>query len=260
MKSVLITGATSGIGYELARLFYKEGYLLILVGRSHEKLDEVSKKLKSSQTAQEIILICEDLSEVGAAKRIYDKVKQRGIELDLLINNAGAGYVGEFVKEHEGQILQHIHLNIATLTLLTRYFGVDMKTRGKGKILNVASTGSYHPGPYTSVYYATKSYVVRYSEALAEELRRRKSPVTISLLCPGPVRTEFDRVAGVQFSLKGLKSEDVAEYAVRKTLRGKRIITPGVVMRMVRFGQRLLPDFLLARIAYCQQHRKRDRK
>ena len=120
MKSVLITGATSGIGYELSKLFYKSGYLLILVGRNNEKLEQTRKQLENNKMAQEVILICEDLSEIDAAKRIYEEVKQRGIFVDILINNAGAGYVGEFVKEDEKQIVEHIHLNIASLTLLTR--------------------------------------------------------------------------------------------------------------------------------------------
>lgn len=226
MKSVLITGATSGIGYELAKLFYKEDYLLILVGRSHEKLDDVSKKLKNSQTAQEIILICEDLSEVGAAKRIYEKVKQRKVELDLLINNAGAGYVGEFVKEDEAQILQHIHLNIVTLTLLTRYFAADMKTRGKGKILNVASTGSYHPGPYTSVYYATKSYVLSLTEALYEELRG--TGVQIASLCPGATKTNFAAAAGRENSSIAMSAESVAKKAFMGLEKNKKHIVPGI--------------------------------
>lgn len=226
MKSVLITGATSGIGYELSKLFYKAGYLLILVGRNNEKLEQTRKELERNKMAQEVILICEDLSEIDAAKRIYEEVKQRGIFVDILINNAGAGYVGEFVKEDEKQIVEHIHLNIASLTLLTRYFAADMKNKGEGKILNVASTGSYHPGPYTSVYYATKAYVLSLTEALYEELKW--TGVQVASLCPGATETNFAAAAGRQNSSIAMSAESVAKQAFIGLKKNKKHIVPGM--------------------------------
>ena len=249
----LITGASSGLGRDMARALAARGWDLILVACREDRLKELASSLSVNTTVS-----VRDLSDADECLRLFEEWEDEPLE--MLVNNAGFGLFGAYDEVDLQRELSMIDVNVRAVHILTKRFAEKFEKQGHGRILNVASSAGFLPGPLMSTYYATKSYVVRYSEALAEELRRRKSPVTISLLCPGPVRTEFDRVAGVQFSLKGLKSEDVAEYAVRKTLRGKRIITPGVVMRMVRFGQRLLPDFLLARIAYGQQHRKRDRK
>lgn len=229
MAYVLITGATSGIGYELSKVFYVKGWSLILVGRSEEKLVKIKKNLEGLRRTgqpQEIICICEDLSNEKAAVRIYMKVKAAKAVVKILINNAGAGYVGPFIEEQVSQITNHIQLNIAALTLLTRYFVEEMKQCGGGKILNVASTGSYCPGAYTAVYYATKAYVLSLSEALYEELK--SEGIHVASLCPGATKTNFSLAAGRKDSKLGMNPEFVAQKAYMGLLKNKKIIVPGI--------------------------------
>jgi len=241
MDYVLITGATSGIGYALAEIFYQKGHSLILVGRSLEKLrqtkvqltkregmdiNEIDLKRKERETSQEIILICQDLSQQEAAQKVYTQVKSQGLKVQILINNAGAGYVGAFVEEDERMILEHMVLNMTSLTLLTRYFAEEMKKLGEGKILNVASTGAYHPGSYTAVYYATKAYVLSLSEALYAELK----PVGIHVasLCPGATKTNFAKAAGRADASIAMSAEEVAAKAYKGLMKNKRVIIPGI--------------------------------
>ena len=243
MKNVLITGATSGIGYELSKIFYKEGYSLILVGRNAQKLEEMKKQFIKEGKNQEIVLICQDLNEVDAAKKIYEKVRQKELEVHILINNAGAGYVGEFLKEDEKQILQHIHLNMTSLTLLTRYFAEEMKKNKEGKILNVASTGSYHPGPYTAVYYATKAYVLSLSEALYEEMK--DEGIHVASLCPGATKTNFAASAGRRDTSIAMSANYVAYEAFIGLKKNKKYIVPGLKNRIwIRFPKWLAVPFI----------------
>lgn len=191
--SVLITGASSGIGLELAKVFACHNYDLIIAARSKEKMDILKQELEEKYNVK--VHVCEvDLSNEEGVKLLYDKVKALGEEVEILINNAGAGYVGEFTNEPRERDLQIIQLNMTSLTLLTKYFAQEMIQKQKGKILNVASTGSYHPGPYTAVYYATKAYVLSLSEALNIELK--EYGITVSALCPGATKTNFAKAAG----------------------------------------------------------------
>lgn len=249
----LITGASSGLGRDMARALAARGWDLILVARREDRLNELASSLPVNTTVS-----VRDLSKAEECLKLFEEWKDA--PLDMVVNNAGFGLFGAYDEVDLQREMDMVDVNVRAVHILTKRFAEKFEKQGHGRILNVASSAGFLPGPLMSTYYATKSYVVRYSEALAEELRRRGTSVTISILCPGPVRTEFDGVAGVQFSLKGLRSEDVAEYAIRKTLQGKRILTPGFVMKLVRFGQRLLPEFLLARITYRQQHRKRCKK
>lgn len=229
MGYVLLTGATSGIGYELTKIFYKNGYSLILVGRSEEKLLKVKQELcqmKLQGQHGEILWIRQDLEKENVADEIFKQVQSWKIKVQILVNNAGAGYVGEFIEEDEKYIKAHMQLNMTTLTLLTRYFAEQMKEEGGGRILNVASTGSYHPGAYIAVYYATKAYVLSLSEALYEELKPYK--IRVSSLCPGATKTNFSKAAGKSDSGIAMSAAFVAEQAYKGLMRGKKVIIPGI--------------------------------
>lgn len=228
MEYVLITGATSGIGYALAKIFYEEGESLILVGRNEQKLQDTKEMLLSlkEQLHQEVIVICQDLNQENAAQKVYEEVKAHNLSVKILVNNAGAGYVGQFVEEDIEEIVQQMHLNMVSLTVLTRYFAEEMKKKGTGKILNVASTGAYHPGVYTAVYYATKAYVLSLSEALYEELK--PLGIHVASLCPGATRTNFAQAAGRVDAPIAMTAEVVAKKAYRGLIKNKRLIVPGI--------------------------------
>lgn len=231
MEYVLITGATSGIGYALAEVFAAKGYALILVGRSTKKLEKTKEAIqmlmmRERKTVNQIVLITQDLSEETAARSIYETVIEKKLKVSFLINNAGAGYAGEFWEASDEKIMELTSLNIVQLTLLTKYFAKDMKLAGKGKILNVASTGAYHPGAYIGVYYATKAYVLSLSEALYEELR--PYGVTVSSLCPGATLTGFQKASGRKDTKLAMKPEFVANKAYIGLMKNKKVIVPGL--------------------------------
>lgn len=231
MEYVLITGATSGIGYALAEVFAAKGYNLILVGRSTKKLEQTKEALegimrRESKTISKIVLVTQDLSKEDAAKNIYKTVIKKKLKVGILINNAGVGYAGEFWKASDEKIMEIISLNMTQLTLLTKYFAKDMKTVGKGKILNVASTGAYHPGAYIGVYYATKAYVLSLSEALYEELK--PYGVIVSSLCPGATLTSFQKASGRKDTKLAMKPEFVAKKAYIGLMKNKKVIVPGL--------------------------------
>ena len=203
----LITGASSGIGRDIAINLSKKGYDLILVARDLEKLNEVKSKLHTN-----VEVVSMDVSNAENCKELHEKYQN----IDILVNNAGFGDCGYFTKTSLDKELKMIDTNIVAYHVLTKLYLQDMKQKNSGKILNVASIAGFMPGPLMATYYSTKAYVVRLSEAIREELRREKSNVQISILCPGPVNTNFNKVADVQFALKGLSSEYVAKYAVDK--------------------------------------------
>lgn len=247
----LITGASSGIGRDMARLLSQRGYDLILVARRKERLEDLKQSLKTN-----VQIICMDISKEENCFELYDKVKNE--DIDILINNAGYGLFGKFEETDLENEISMLKVNIKALHILTKLFYKDFKQKDKGYILNVASSAGFMPGPLLSSYYASKAYVLRLSVALYEELRRDKSKVTISVLCPGPVKTEFDQVAGVSFSLKGLKSEYVAKYALNKMFNKKLIIVPGFSVKCAAIFRRLVPIKLLAKITYNVQKKKSD--
>ncbi|MCY1714950.1 SDR family NAD(P)-dependent oxidoreductase [Caproiciproducens galactitolivorans] len=245
----LITGASSGIGRDMAAVLSEQGFDLILVARRQERLEQVKKELKTN-----VKIICADLSDSAACIRLYEQVKEE--QIDILINNAGLGVFGAFDETDLQKELRMIDTNIRALHILTKLFLRDFKTRDSGYILNVASSAAFQPGPLLSGYYATKAYVLRLTEAIYEELRRAHSKVHICALCPGPVRTEFDDVADVKFSVKGLQSRYVAEYAIRKMFQGKLVIVPGTTMKLAHGFGRFLPDKQILKVAYHMQKRK----
>lgn len=250
----LVTGASSGIGKEIAYYLDKLGYELILVARDKEKLEEVQKKLSKKS---KIVLI--DLANEKKIKDLYMIVKNENI--DLLVNNAGFGLFGDYEEVDLLKELEMIDVNIKAVHILTRMFLKDMEKKGQGRILNVASSaGLLKGGPLMSTYYATKSYVVNFSLAIYEELRRKKSNVKISVLCPGPVNTNFNDVAGVKFNLKSLSAEYVAKYAIDEMLnKNKLLIIPGTSTKLGIFITRFLSIKLILKITYRIQERKNKR-
>lgn len=243
----LITGASSGMGRDMAKILSQKGYDLILVARDEKKLEEVKKQLKT-----ETKIVVMDISNEENCKKIYEENK----DIDILINNAGFGDCGHFEETSLDKDIQMIHTNIIAYHILTKLYLKEMIKKDSGKILNVASIAGFMPGPLMTTYYSTKNYVVRFSESIREELRRKKSKVQISILCPGPVDTNFNKVADVEFALKGLSSEYVAKYAINKFFKGKFYIVPGWKIKLARIGAKLAPASFAAKISYNMQKRK----
>ena len=243
----LITGASSGMGRDMAKILSQKGYDLILVARDERKLEEVKKQLKA-----ETKIVVMDISKEENCKKLYEENK----DIDILINNAGFGDCGHFEETSLDKDIQMIHTNIIAYHILTKLYLKEMIKKDSGKILNVASIAGFMPGPLMTTYYSTKNYVVRFSESIREELRRKKSKVQISILCPGPVDTNFNKVADVEFALKGLSSEYVAKYAINKFLKGKFYIVPGWKIKLARIGAKLAPASFVAKISYNMQKRK----
>lgn len=246
----LITGASSGIGKEIARYLASIGYDLILVARSTDKLCNLRDELKSVN----VRVITLDLSREEDCFDLYDHTKDENI--DFLVNNAGFGAYGKFVDVPLDTEIQLIHTNVCAVHILTKLYLKDMVSRNSGHILNVGSAAGFLAGPTFSSYYASKNYVVRLTQAIHEEMRRDKINVSVSVLCPGPVQTNFNDVANVKFCIRGLTPKYVAKYAVDKTLRGKMVITPGFEMKATKFLQHFVSENLLTRISYNVQMKK----
>ncbi len=248
--TALITGASSGMGRDMARYLAEKNYDLILVARRRDRLEELKHELKNVN----VRIIEKDLSVEENCFSLYEEVKDDCV--DFLINNAGFGVYGEFVEVELERELELINTNIKALHILTKLFLRDMYSRNSGAILNVGSAAGFLPGPRFSSYYASKNYVVRLTEAIHEEIRRRGKNIKISVLCPGPVKTEFNQVADVRFAVKGLESEYVARYAVDKTLAGKMVITPGKLLKLTKFLEHFAGEKLLTRMSYTVQSRR----
>lgn len=247
----LITGASSGIGRDLARYLDTKGIDLILVGRNKEKLQKLSNDLNV-----DVKVIITDLSDLEKVKELY--VLTKNDDIDILINNAGFGLFGNFFDTDLKKELEMIDVNIKAVHMLTKLFLKDMVAKDKGYILNVASSAAFGPGPMMATYYSTKAYINNLTEAIYEELRRKKSNVQVSSLCPGPVDTNFNNVAGVKFATKSLSSEYVARYAIDKMFNGKTVIVPGFQMKFACFMRRLTSRKMILKITYNIQKRKRN--
>ena len=246
---VLITGASSGIGKDMARILAQKGYELTLVARDEKKLEETKKELEKI-TKTEIISM--DLSSEENCKDLHKQVK----DIDILINNAGFGDCGNFTKTNLEKEIKMIETNIIAYHILTKLYLIDMKAKNQGKILNVASIAGFMPGPLMATYYASKNYVVKLSEAIREELKKEKSKVQISILCPGPVETNFNKVANVKFNLREANSMKVAKYAIKKLEKGKFYIVPGLDVKIAKIGAKIIPTNIIAKFAYMAQKRK----
>ena len=244
----LITGASSGIGRDISKTLSNLGYDLIVVARRKDLLLKLQEEVN---TKVEIIEL--DLSKEENVYKLYEKTKGR---VDFLINNAGFGLFGMTYKTDLDTELKMIDVNVKCVHILTKLFLQEFVKKDKGRILNVASSAGFMAGPRLNTYYATKNYVLKFTMAIYEELRQMKSNVHISALCPGPVNTEFNRVAKGKFELKGLSSEYVAKYAIKKSLKNKLLIIPGTTMKIGVFMTRFVPYKLLLRITYGIQKRK----
>lgn len=246
----LITGASSGIGRDMARELAKRGCDLILVARRVNRL----KEIKNEITGVSVETIECDVSTEENCTKLYNSVKDKGV--DMLVNNAGFGLAGEFLSTDLNKELNMIKTNVVAVHMLTKLFLKDFAEKDRGIILNVASSAAYMAGPYLSTYYATKNYVRRLTEAVYRELKEKNSNVSVSVLCPGPVNTEFNDVANVKFALKGLSSEYVARYAIEKALKGKLYIIPGLQMKLEVFLLRFIPNKLMLKISAHIQKKK----
>ncbi len=243
-QTVLITGASGGIGYELAKLFARDHCNLVLVARSAEKLTQVATELQN-QFGVTVRTIPLDLAAPPAPKFLFDQLRRENVPVDILINNAGFGAFGEFAVMPEEEILGQIQLNVSALTHLARLFLAPMIERHQGKIMNVASTAAFQPGPLMAVYYATKAYVLSFSEALANELRG--TGVTVTCFCPGPTNTGFAKRAGTEGSrlfkqIGAMDAETVARDGYRGLMKGKTVVISGtpnwLLAESVRFAPR----------------------
>lgn len=246
----LVTGASSGIGYELARILALEGHDLALVARSADQLEDLASGL-SADFGVRCLVIPVDLSEPEGPDRVRERVETDGFRVDVLVNNAGFGTLGAFTRADAATQLDMVRVNVAALIHLTRLFVQPMAARGHGRVLNVASTAAFQPGPFMAVYFATKSFVLSFSEALAEELRG--SGVTVTVLCPGPTVTGFQKRAGMERAPIGgrLVTGDpvsVARAGIAGMMRGKRVVVPGLFNRIGTMLPRLFPRFVATRI------------
>lgn len=233
-KTVLITGATSGIGFALAKRFRKEGYDLVLVSSSEERLVQTEEKLlrSISQKKNRITVICQDLSMMDAVWKINQQLKKKKISIDILVNNAGVGLIGEAVINDTEKLNHMIQVNIQAVTQLCTVFLREMYQKGSGKILNVASVGAFQPGPYTAAYYASKAYVASYSRAIRCEAARRG--IQICTLYPGTTRTDFFRKAGKETPFWAMSPDRVAHIAYIGLMKNQENIVPGIFNRFLR--------------------------
>lgn len=250
-NSVLITGASSGIGADLARVFAREHRDLILVARSRERLEALARELEQTHGVGVRVLVA-DLASPDAARSILQTLQTENVAVDTLVNDAGFGLHGSFVELDAGRQSEMIQVNVVALTELCRLFAIGMVQRGSGRILNVASTGAFQPGPLMAVYCATKAYVLSFSEALANELRG--TGVTVTCLCPGPTQTRFANAAGVSGtelfrSAAPMHSMAVAEEGHKALERGADLRVPGLRNRLLATSVRLVPTRTAARIA-----------
>ena len=253
-KIALVTGASSGIGRDMAKELAQKGYNLILVSRDAERLEEVKKELNT-----EVTIIPLDLSDQENCKNLHKQVKEKFGVIDILINNAGFGEFGFLAKTNLEKEINLINTNITAVHILTKLFLKDMQEINKGHILNVASIAGFLPGPLMAAYYSSKSYVLRLSQSIREELKKQKSNVKISVLCPGPVKTNFNNVAGVKFQLHSLTSEYVARFAISKMLKNKFLIIPGITIKLTALASKIIPSVILSKFVFISQKRKIER-
>lgn len=256
-RSALITGSSNGIGYELAHIHAEKGDDLVLVARNKCKLD-VLKGILQKKHGIKVYTIEKDLSSSGAAREVFDEIHAQNITVDCLVNNAGFGDIGQFAESDWHKQERMIGLNVTALTHLTRLFLPGMIDRGFGKILNVASTASFQPGPTMSVYFATKAYVLSFSEAINHEVR--KKGVTVTALCPGSTNTGFQAAAlGEEGHVRERNlpsARAVAEYGYKAMMKGKAVAIPGFKNSIMATSVRFIPRSLVVKAARIVQDKK----
>ena len=258
MAAAVITGASTGIGRDLARICAREGYDPVLIARSQPQLEAVASEIRQN-TKRNVIVLPKDLSDPAAPREVFDELTRAGIEVAVLINNAGFGLLGRFWEVDARQQMEMIQLNISALTELSRLFLPGFIERRRGRILNVASTAAFQPGPLMSVYYASKAYVVSFSEAIYNEAR--DYGVTVTCLCPGPTRTEFQTRAGASStklfsSGRAMSSAAVAQIGFEAMKAGKPLVTAGRVNALMAFLTRFASRQLTASMARRFQETK----
>ena len=246
----LITGATSGIGRDMAVILAKQGIDLIIASRDTKKMKQLARRLPVN-----VKIVTADLSKEDDCYRLYEETKNE--DIDILINNAGFGAFGPAWEVPLETELNMIDLNIRAVHILTKLFLQDFIAKDSGYILNVASSAGFLAGPLMSTYYATKSYVLRFTEAIHEELRRAGSRVKISALCPGHVETGFDKRASVKHSIGGVSSKKVAKAGIEGMFRGDVVILPGILMKLTYVGEKFLTESLMLKAAYTAQSKKK---
>lgn len=255
-RTALITGASGGIGEELAKVFAANRFDLVLTARSAAKLQALAEELSRMHNIRAEALAA-DLADLQSPPRLVQELAERGRTVDVLVNNAGVACFGDFVQIDPAETMNMVHLNIVTLTHLTRLLLPGMIARGSGRILNLASTAAFMPGPLMSVYYASKAYVLSFSVGLNEELRG--SGVRVTALCPGPTVTGFQARANMEQSrlMRGplMDAASVAQIGYEGLMRGQAIVVPGLLNKIMVFFPRLLPRTLLARIVRRAQER-----
>lgn len=243
----LVTGASSGIGYDICIELARRGILVVAVGRNQVRLDALKKEINCET-------ISLDLSERENCIKLYNTVK----DIDILINNAGFGDVGYFTDTSLEKELSMIDTNITAVHILAKLYLKDMAERNHGYILNTASIASFLTGPFMATYYATKAYVLKLTRGISYELKKQGKDVYIGALCPGPVSTGFDKVAGATFSLKGISSKYVAKYAVDQMFKKKETIIPTFAVKLGCLAGKILPDKLICFFTYRSQKKKKS--
>ncbi len=252
----MITGASSGIGEELAKNLASRGFNLILTARRSERLKKIKEKLTSVFDVK-VKIICADLSVISECKRLYEEVK--GVRIDMLINNAGFGLFGRFEQTDLDRELEMIDVNIKAVHILTKLFLRDFSKRNYGYILNVASIAGFMAGPLMATYYASKNYVLQLTRAISQELKHNKVNVYVGALCPGPVDTEFNRVAGAEFAVGGASASEVADYALDEMFKGRNVIIPKKEIKALALAAKTLPSkWMLWGTYFAQTARKGD--
>lgn len=252
--TALITGPSSGIGLDLAHLFAADGHDVVLVARSEERLRALAAELEAKHAISARVIVA-DLARPEAPREIFAAAPP----IDVLVNNAGFGTSGKFTETVARTELEMIQVNIAALTHLTKLFLPQMVQRGRGRILNVASMAAFQPGPLMAVYYATKAYVLSFSEAIAEELRR--TGVTVTVLCPGPTATGFQKTANLGSEpllkvMKPVSSMEIAKAGYRATMRGQRVVVPGIKNKLAVQSLRVSPRVGVTRVMRVLQERR----
>jgi uncharacterized protein len=246
----LVTGASSGIGMEIAKQLAEKGYSLILVARRKERLETLKSEIERNAKVK-VVIVAQDLSEPNAAEKVMAAVEAQGLALDILVNNAGYGIQGKFLDMKMADIEQMFRLNMTALTHLTQLAARAMKARGHGRILQVASAGAFLPTPYVSAYAATKAYVLSFSEAIRFELKG--SGVTITTIYPGITTTEFNQVADAKtppmMNLSILSAEKVARIGLRAMFRGRRAVVPGFINKLNAYFSYKLPRGIVISMA-----------
>ena len=251
-KTALITGASCGLGYSFAHVFAREGYNLVLVARNGERLEEIKREIEEKYSSN-VTVIAKDLCKSDSAKEIYVATETAGINIDVLVNNAGSGDFGEFHKCDLDKQVRMVQLNCIALMELCRYYLPAMVGRGSGNVVNVDSIAAFQPGPLMSVYYATKAFVFSFSQALTRELKG--SGVKVMALCPGPIRTNFDVAAnfgesGLFKNLKVWSPDVVAEFGYKNMKKGKSYCVIGLMNKLMVFSTRLAPRALISETVY----------